>query len=172
MPQILGVFAPRRPAKADMETECPREVRAEIVSLGGGVILAICIVLTITAFMVLTIPTVTPLQRIIATTLTLAAWAYLLDSCTERLRLVDHSVEYTSLFGRRRHIPLGELRAMLLVHEGFNLERGMESIEFRRDGKKPDRVALGPCWQRNKLEAFLHSVEEALRDPHLLEEVR
>ena len=61
---------------------------------------------------------------------------------------------------------------MLLVHQGFNLERGMESIVFQRRGRKPEPVALGPCWQRNKLEAFLRSVEAALQDPHLLEEVR
>jgi hypothetical protein len=69
-------------------------------------------------------------------------------------------------------IKLADLDALLYVHNGFNLERGMDVVEFRRRGKKPERVALGPCWQRHKLEEFLHSVEQALSDPKLLEEVR
>src|SRR6185369_1703740 len=121
---------------------------------------------------VLLLPTVTSLQLTILILLTGASWMYLLDSCTERLCLVDHSIEFKAFFSRKRRIPLNELQAMLLVHEGFNLERGMESIEFRRAGRKPDRVPLGPCWQRHKLESFLHSVEEALCDPSLLKEVR
>ncbi len=171
MAEVMGVYAPKR-KPTDDEPVCLREVRAELVSLGGAIVLMICLVITAALFIVLQLPQVTAPQRVIIAGLVAASWLYLLDSVTERLRLVDHCVEYHSLFGRRRCIPLKELRAMLLIHEGFNLERGMESLEFRRDGKKADRVALGPCWQRHKLESFLHSVEEALDDPHLLEEVR
>lgn len=171
MAEIFAAFAPKR-EQTDTEEECVREVRAEIVSLGGAIILAVAIVLTIVMAMVLLLPTVNAVQLAIVLLLTLASWIYLLDSCTERLRLVDHSVEFNAVFSRRRLIPIKELQAMVLVHEGFNLDRGIESIEFRRVGQKPDRLSLGPCWQRHKLEAFLHSVEEALSDPHLLEEVR
>lgn len=171
MAQIMAAVAPKR-KRVESEVECLREVHAQLISLGGAVILAICIVMTLVLLMVLMLPTVTGFQLVILAILTGSAWVYFLDSCTEKLRLIDHSVEFTALFSRTRHIPLIELQSMILVHEGFNLERGMESIEFRRAGRKPDRVALGPCWQRNKLEAFLHSVEEALSDPHLLKEVR
>ncbi len=168
----IGAYAPKRRGPDRQEDECVCEVRAEIVSLGGGIVLFLAIILTSAAVAVRVFPEVTMFQRIILGVLAIGAWLYLFDSASERLRLVDHSVEYTSLLGRGRSASLRELEAMLLVHQGFNLERGMETIEFRRRGAAPERFALGPCWQRNKLEAFLHSVEEALRDPHLLEEVR
>ena len=72
--------------------------------------------------------------------LTLVCWIYLLDSVTEKLRLADKCIEYRSIFSRRRKYHLNELEAVLLVHEGFNLEKGFESIEFRRFGRNPDRL--------------------------------
>lgn len=149
-----------------------REVRAELVSVGGAIVLALCILLSLAVVTVWLLADATSLQLTILFLLTGVSWVYLLDSCTEHLLLVDHAIEFGALFSRKQRIPLSELQAMLLVHEGFNLERGMESIEFRRAGRKPDRVPLGPCWQRHKLELFLHSVEAALYDPHLLEEIR
>ncbi len=172
MSQIFAALAPKRNQfDDDDEKECVREVRAELVSLGGAIILAVAIVLTIIMIMVLMLPMVNAFQLTIVILLTLASWIYLLDSCTERLRLIDHSVEFSAVFSRKRHIPINELQAMFLVHEGFNLDRGIESIEFRRVGEQPDKFSLGPCWQRHKLEAFLHSVEEVLSDPHLFDEV-
>jgi hypothetical protein len=171
MPEVLGAFAPRRQNRKE-EVECVTDVRAEIVTLGGAIVLALCILLSAVAFGVSQLPDVTGLQRAILVILAIASWVYFFDSVTERLRLVDHAVEFTAILSRRRHVPLAELDAMLLVYQGFNLEKGIESLEFRRHGAKPDVVALGPCWQRHKLEAFLHSVEEALQEPHLFEEIR
>lgn len=170
--QVIGVFAPKRAVKRPPPTECEREVRADILSLGGAVILGICLVLSAALLLASQSASVSQLQRIILAALTMAAWLYFFDSISERLRIIDHAVEYSALLSRRRFVPLIELESMLMVYEGFNLERGIESIEFRRRGRKPDRIALGPCWQRNKLERFMRSVEEALRDPHLLEEIR
>jgi len=76
------------------------------------------------------------------------------------------------LLGRRHTFDLEDLEAVLMVHQGFNLERGFETIEFRSCGRRPERVSLGPCWQRNKLESLLRSIEIAMHDPHLIEEVR
>ncbi len=156
----------------EQKNACVRETHAEMFSIGGALILMACIILTVVAAMAVSASDITGAQAVIAITLTIAAWAYYLNSVTERLALVDLAIEYTSFFGRRRHVPLADLDAMLLIHQGFNLERGIETIEFRRRGSKPDRIALGPCWQRRHLEAFLHSVEEALNEPKLLEEVR
>ena len=148
------------------------EVRAELVTVGGAVMLAICIMLTLMVFLVTQLSNVTALQQIILGVLAVSSWAYFIDSISEQFGLVEQAVEFHSFFRKNRRIPLDELDAMLFVHEGFNLERGMESVEFRREGQEPDRIALGPCWQRHKLEEFLHAVEEAMEDPHLLEEVR
>ncbi len=155
----------------EKETSCVRDVHAEIFSIGGALILMACIILTVVAVMAVGASDITGAQAVIAVVLTGAAWVYYLNSVTERLALVEHAIVYTSLVGRRR-VPLADLEAMLLVHQGFNLERGIETIEFRRRGAQSDQIALGPCWQRRHLEAFLHSVEEALNEPKLLEEVR
>ncbi len=154
------------------EAFCEREVHAEVFSVGGALILMACVILTVVSLMALSSPTLGGPQAVVAFALTVGAWLYYASSVTERLRLVDHAVEFTSFLTRRRFIPLTDLDAMLLIHQGFNLERGIETIEFQRRGEKPDRIALGPCWHRHHLEAFLHSVEEALNMPKLLEEVR
>lgn len=171
MAEIIGAFAPRR-RPAEPVVECIREVHAQFVSLGGAIILSVCITLTLLAFMALMLPQVTSVQLGILVMLSLACWIYLIDSVTEKLRLVDHAIEYRSFFSRRKLYALGELEAVLYVHQGFNLERGFESVEFRRVNVKPDRISLGPCWQRNKLEGFMRSIEVCLNDPHLIEEVR
>lgn len=152
--------------------ECLTDVRARVTSIGGGIVFAICLAVTALFIITLSTPSVTSSQRIIVFMLTVATWGYLLSSSTERLCLRDRSIVYTSILGRKKIVPLVDLDEMLLVHQGFNLERGIETIEFRRHEKDPERLALGPCWHRHELEAFLHSVEEAMNDPQLLEEVR
>jgi len=171
MAEVIGAFAPRR-RPTENAVECIREVHAQFISLGGAIILSVCITLSLLLLMALQLPQVTNMQRGILVMLSLACWIYLLDSVTEKLRLVDHAIEYRSFFSRRKHYLLTELEGVLYVHQGFNLERGFESIEFRRVNVKPDRISLGPCWQRNKLEMFMRSIEVCLNDPHLLEEVR
>ena len=56
------------------------------------------------------------------------------------------------------------------THKELTARRGIESVEFRRAGKRPEKVALGPCWQRNKLEGFLRSVDRAMRGPQAFTE--
>ncbi len=170
--KVIGVFAPKRLAEQSSEKQCLRAVRAEFFTLGGAVILIVCVVISSVVFLAAQMRAITDSQFIILSVLTLAAWLYFFDSLSERLQLVDHSIEYRSFFSRRRLVPLQELEGLFLLYEGFNLERGIETLEIRRRGKKPDRIPLGPCWQKNKLEAFLKSVGEALQDPHLCEEVR
>lgn len=163
---------PQRP-RSEREAVCLRDVRADIFSIGGAILSALCVLLTVFAIVVFSSADQTSVQRAIAVIFSVGAWLYLASTATERLALDDHSVVYSSFFGRTVRIPLTDLQEMLLVHQGFNLERGIETIEFRRSGREDhDRISLGPCWQRHKLEAFLHSVEEALNDTELLEEVR
>ena len=166
--EVIGAFAPKRPSRKADEFVCLREVHAELFTLGGAIAIAICFVLTVAAYIVWQGSQATGLQSFVLIAMTVGAWLYFLDSITERLRLVDHSLEFSALFSRRRIVPLADLDAMLLIYQGFNLEHGIESVELRRRGQKPDRIALGPCWQHHKLEAFLGSVEQALRDPDLV----
>jgi hypothetical protein len=162
VPKTIAVIAPRRERKAP-EKECVLQARAELVSLGGAVLLSLCMIITAVFIMVMYSPGVTGIQRLIGVILFVGVWAYFLNSVTERLSLCGSVLTYTSLLNRTRSIPLDDLDAMILTHEGLNLERGIESIELRRPGKRPDKIPLGPCWQRNKLEGFLRSVDRALR---------
>ena len=172
MPTTIAARAPRRPETPQEQTDCPIRVQAELVSLGGGVMLAICLVVTAFLIVALYSPDITGVQRFIAIILAGAAWTYLFRSSTEELILVGEEITYRAKLARTRTVSLRELETMLLVHEGLNLERGIETIEFRLFTKKIERVSLGPCWQRHKLEAFLGSVEDALHSPKLLETVR
>ena len=163
---------PQRP-RSEREIVCERDIRANVFSIGGAIVLALCMLLSVVTMIALSTPGQTMIQQMIAVVLSGGAWLYLFSSMTERLRLEDHNVVYSSALGRTIRVPLDDLDEMLLVHQGFNLERGIETIEFRRTGKEEsDRISLGPCWHRHNLEAFLHSVEEALNNAELLEEVR
>ncbi len=163
MPNIIVAIAPRRAKRPKEEESCLVCARAEFVSLGGIIVFALCILFTALLLFMLTVPGATSAQLVIALVLVAASWVYFINSVTEKLSLVDHSLVFTSVLGRARRIPLSELEAMVLRHEGFNLERGMQTIELRQAGKKPDRISLGPCWQRNKLDSFLDSVDRALQ---------
>ena len=154
------------------EATCLCDIRAQVFSLGGIILGSVCIILAILSLMVARLPLVTPLEMGSVWIVALAAWLYFLNCATERLQLFGHRVQYRSCFIQKASIELADLQEMLLVFQGFNLERGMMTIAFRRKGQEPERLTLGPCWQRHKVEDFLHSVEEALHAPKLLEEVR
>jgi hypothetical protein len=160
MPNTLRADAPRRPDA--VQTESVIRVRAELVSIGGGVLLLICLVVTAVLIGALLYPDTTGVQRFIAVVLTLTAWMYLVRSTTEELALVDQRISYRAVLARARTVNIADLESMVFTHQGFNLERGMETIEFRTFDKRVERVSLGPCWEREKLESFVRSVEEAL----------
>ncbi|MBP9864231.1 hypothetical protein KBC54_02160 [Patescibacteria group bacterium] len=164
--KIIGAFAPeRQPSESGVEVVRLRDVRAELLTLGGAIVFAVCMLLTVFAVSINRFVSITQTQHVILIALVGLCWIYFFDSITERLRLVDQCVEFRSLFSRHHVVPLAQLEAMLLVYQGFNLERGMETIEFRKHDAKTQTVSLGPCWQRYKLEAFVHAVEEALQEP-------
>jgi len=170
MPETIAIRAPRRPSRP--KEECVIRIRAELVSLGGAVMLAICLLVTALLIMTLYSPAATGMQRIIAIVLALTSWVYLARSASEELSLTGETITYRAFAARTRDISMADVETMLLIHQGLNLERGIETIEFRLRGKRAEHIGLGPCWQRHKLEAFLGSVEEALRHPKMLESVR
>lgn len=173
MPDIIAAMAPRRAREARAaDAECIVTARAELVSLGGAVLLAMCLLITAVFIMAMFSPVVTGIQRFIAIVLFGSSWAYFLDSVTEKLALIGDTVVFTAAMSRTRRVPLVELEGMVLIHQGLNLEHGIETLEFRQYKKRVDRVSLGPCWQRHKLEGFLHSVEQAMQGSQKLVSVR
>lgn len=162
MPNVIAAVAPPRRRTPATEENCRIHVRSEFVSVGGGILFGLFIIVIALFIMVMRSPDTTSAQRFIAVVLLIASIAYVVNSLTERLTFVGNILTYDSLLSSKRAIPLDELEAVILTHEGFNLEKGMQSLEFHRVGHKPDRVALGPCWQERKLEAFITSVSAAM----------
>lgn len=154
------------------DNSCVIRVHAELVSLGGGIVLTICLLLTGILLIAFTLPSVTSIQRLISGIFFIAGWLYLWKSATEELFFEHKKLFFTSTLGRTHEIELDEIESVLLVHEGLNLEQGIETLEIRFRDRPPEQFSLGPCWQRNKLEKFLHALEEILHMPKVLEEVR
>jgi hypothetical protein len=164
MSKIIAAFAPEnRPAASDQPRECVIRARAEIVSLGGAVLLGLGLITSAVFLLVLFTPTVTSAQRVIVTILFFAVWVYFLNSITEQVELSGQVLKFSAFLSRAREMPVEKLEAVILTYQGFNLEQGIETLEFRCVGRAPDRVALGPCWQKNKLEAFIQSVQDKMR---------
>ncbi len=151
---------------------CPIEAHARFTSLGGGVLLALCVLLSAIWLMALVTPEASTAQRLVAVLFGMFGWFYLLNSLSERLSMEGDVLVLRSFIVRTRRIQLKELEGVLLIHEGLNLEQGIETLEIRRRHAPPERISLGPCWHRHELEVFLHSLETRLDSPKLLEEVR
>src|SRR3990167_9841967 len=85
MPVIAEVVNPSRPKqkkKAD-EAACAIQVRAKLVSLNGGVVLGVCIILSSMAVAAYVTNRFASVQNGLIVVLTLAAWVYLLDRSEE-----------------------------------------------------------------------------------------
>lgn len=162
MTQVIAAIPPRRKQNDTPEKDCVLRVQAELVGLGGGILLALCMLITGAFVMIIYTPSVSDLQRFIAFVLFMSAWAYFLDSVTEQLSLDGETINFKAALSRARSIPISELEGMYLIHHGLNLENGIGAIEFRQQGRKPDRVSLGPCWQWKKLEAFMGSIDKIM----------
>lgn len=141
---------------------CPIEIRARLFSPGGVILLASALVITALFFLSLATPGTTGAQQLIAFILFLATWAYVINGATERIHITSHAIIFRSALGRTLAISIAELEEMVLRHQGFTLDRGFETIEFRLRGKPPRLLTLGPCWQRGHLESFTCSVQQTL----------
>ncbi len=138
------------------------KAHARLISLHGGVILAICILFTAFFIAAVLATRLTGVQSALFGVLMVAAWIYLLDAATERLSFANNLLERASFLGRHIQVPVGGTDTLLLVHEGLNQEVGIDSIVIRRATGREERLPLGPCWRKRDLEAFLRSVEQAM----------
>jgi hypothetical protein len=148
---------------------CVRVVTAKLVSLNGGVVLLLCILVTALAAALWIAGQTSGPQAILFVLLAFAGWVYLVDSCTEKLILNGRAMTLVSAVGAPRTIELSSVRSLVLRHEGFNATVGIESITITTAEGKRSRLPLGPCWRRRELEAFLTSVTEAMGYSGVLE---
>jgi hypothetical protein len=150
-----------------------KRIRAQIISLGGGVLLAIALLLAALLLVAFMLSSVSRFESIFLLFLTGACLLYFVDSLTEVMMFDQGVLIFDSLLKRRRRVDLSMIHEILFIHEGLNLEHGIESLIFRRsDGDVVARFDLGPLWRRSALESFLHEVERTLGRTKLLQEVR
>jgi hypothetical protein len=97
---------------------------------------------------------------------------YFIDAWSEKLVLKEDTIEFDSLFRRRKKIVACRMRDVLIVHEGLNQERGIISIRFRRPDGTEEFLSLGPLWKRSDLEEFFGKLEQSVDNCKLVEHVR
>jgi hypothetical protein len=144
------------------DKECALCVSAKLISLNGGIVLAICLVLTAVTVASVMSQSFVASQSILFVVLTLASWIYLIDSVSEKLRLEGEDIVRTSVIGKHMTIDIRDIKSLLLRHEGLNQQVGIESLTVEYQDGNTERMPLGPCWRRRELEAFLASVEQAM----------
>jgi hypothetical protein len=166
MPVIASVANPnaRRPVRAAAlpSDACARIVTAKLVSLNGGIVLALCILVSALAVGSALVTSYSATETILFVLLAFASWIYLIDAVTEKLVLKGDAIVLSSAVGAPRTLKLENIRLMTLRHEGLNASIGIESLTVVTADGKSDRLPLGPCWRRRELEAFLMSVSGAM----------
>jgi hypothetical protein len=147
-------------------------INARFISLGGGVLAALAVFLLALAAGSYWSPHVSAVERLVLSALFLLLVIYFAVSLVEKLSFDGRNLDFQTWRGSRA-VDVSKINEILLVHEGLNLEHGIESLIFRdRAGDVITRFDLGPLWRRTDLEPFLHRMEEALGRTKLVQEVR
>jgi len=161
MPTVLAEKKARPPIPT-ME-EPLTDTRAEVVTPGGGVVLAITILLTLFLVLSILMPRLDGLQLVIVAMLSLVCWGYLLNCSTERLRLEGGFFEFRAFLGRGYKIPLEAIRGFKLTDLGVSLSGSMYLLDITvEDRLRPIQINLGPCWNKRNLLRFLKSFGQVL----------
>ena len=155
------------PTASEKHESCTLRATAKLISLNGGFVLAVCIVLSAITLASAHTGRLAMSQAFLFLFLSLASWIYLIDSVSERICLNKNTIERTSLIGRSMTVPLKDVNELLLKHEGLNTSIGIESLTVSYTDGKEERIPLGPCWRHRDLETFLESVEKAMGLPDL-----
>jgi len=159
---VVNPNARRMTPPRPLNDACALRVGAKLVSLNGGIVLAICLVLTAVTAASALAQSFAASQSLLFVVLTLASWIYLVDSVSEKLQLEGENILRTSAVGRHVRMSIGDIKSLLLRHEGLNQQVGIESLTVEYQDGRTERMPLGPCWRRRELEAFLASVESAM----------
>jgi len=136
------------------------DVRAQVVSPGGAVILAVAIILTLILFFSLYIPSIQGMQFVIVAVLTIGCWGYLLNSFTETLRVENGRLEFRAWMSRTKHIDLQDVNGIKLTDLGIRLNGDQYLFEvLTTQDSKPVQISLGPCWDRRHLMNFIKTMQ-------------
>lgn len=145
---------------------------AKIISLGGGILSGLFLVLLALLWMVTHAVGRSIYLEAIFVLFLLGMLAYAVGAASEHLILESEGLVFDGWLARRRKILFHNMKKVLLVHEGLNPEWGIETLTFETPSGSLERIALGPLWRRRDLEAFLARLEICARDGKLVEEIR
>ena len=158
---MTNVLASLKVEKKDQTPiELLTDVRAQVVTLGGAVILAIAILLTLILVFSLYIPSIQGVQFLIVAVLTIACWGYLLTTFTERLKIENGVLEYKAWLSRTKQVDLQQVSGLKLTDLGFRFNGDQYLFELSTmDDSKPVSISLGPCWDRKQLISFIKTIQ-------------
>ncbi len=140
-----------------------KDVRARMMTIGGTLILAIIIILTLVFALNLLFPRGNGVQFVIITALSVIGWGFFLNCVSEHLKLDDGYLEFSSLIGRTIKISLQDIISYKLTDYGVRLDGNMYLLEVTHSKKsKPEEIWLSPCWNNKELSAFCVALDNAL----------
>lgn len=139
--------------------------RANMITPGGSVILAVAIVITLVFILSLFFPRGNGLQFVIIIALTVVSWGFLLNCATETLALEDGWLVFKSLIGKTVNIELSKIDSYKLTNLGLRLDGNMFLIEIEHEDRdEPEELFLSPCWKREDLARFCDTLGMALEE--------
>lgn len=141
------------------------EIKADFMTLGGGLILAVTIVATLFLIFSLLVPVVDRLQLAIIVLLAGACWLYLVNRFSEKLKLGENHLEFDTALGRKQVFNLDEIMGLRLTDLGWSLNGNFYILEISvYDKRRPLQIGLGPCWRRAELSAFIGAIGKKLEN--------
>lgn len=147
-------------------------IRAQILSLGGGILLSLLGVLLIILWIGAHIPTRNIWLEGALIAFIGAMLLYTIDGASESLTLREDTLIFDGWLTRRRKLSLHGVARILLVHEGLNPEWGIETLTFEHTDGSRERLPLGPLWRRTDLETLLVHLKAQSQNQKSAEEVR
>lgn len=142
-----------------------RDVRADMLTLGGALILAVAILMSLVFVMTLLFPRGNGLQLVIIIALTLVSWGFLLNCATEKLSLRGEQLIFSSMLSRTLILDLSKIESYKLVTLGLRLDGNMYLIEIEHeDNEVPEEIWLSPCWKKQDLKNFCDTLGVALEE--------
>ncbi|MDD5437945.1 MAG: hypothetical protein PHC70_02255 [Patescibacteria group bacterium] len=145
--------------------EDAHEIKADFMTLGGGLILAVTIVATLFLIMSLLVPVVDRLQLAIIAMLAGACWLYMINRFSEKLKLEEGHLEFDTALGRKQIFNLDEVMGLRLTDLGWSLNGNFYLLEISvYDKRRPLQIGLGPCWRRSDLAGFVGAIGKKLEN--------
>ena len=148
--------------------DCIVSAHARLISVNGGIVIAIAILLTVLTIAASLSGELIVTQIVLFGLLAVAGWAYVIDSASETLCMEGKALVRRSMLSKTQTVPLKDIAKLRFRHEGLNAQVGLESLIVQYKNDDRHRISLGPCWRHYEIIDFLKSVEKAMGGDRIL----